>query len=809
MGGYYIASDSGKSGPFSLDQLKAQHIDRDMWIWRQGITDWSAAGDIPELALLFAPSNPSVKAKLGSGYGWIKGLVAGASLPLGGPLAPDSSPTQTHNNGAGATRPIFAARFVTATGRVLIRVQAAMRILVKLIAVVWAKFLRPTVIRVACQADRAVAPYVPNPSHRRAMFVLVALGAFGAASVGLALVYGTGRIVRSDVFSNPNLNGAVAEQVIRVPLLTVSGEQGTVVDAQLRYSRDTDRSSPPLISVEEDTPSGAGGGIRASLWQAAMVAGLSREDDLGGVHLSLRLPGRVDGPSAGGMMCLAILSALDGRTLPADFAFTGTIMPDGGVGAVGGVRHKIRAASAHGLKRVIVPDLLRMEASDSAGKNVDLKEVALEQGMQFLAVSNVEQAYHFAHHMDLPPPGALPADVLVLPRPIEQYLKRRYEQARTEAKQTLEKLPTERQHTYRSDPVFQRLNQHTAKADEAYRSGRFSYAADAAQSGVWLIRAVIEADDMIAQSPTVDPMTAINATDPKALEFFTSVPRIGDVLDSAKLRMRLIGSQLCVELGDALVAPVMSDKFHRQIQAAMGAKPDPATLAEGAAALRRCDLIFALAMRKALTSFADESAGLAALLPETTPSPRAAGTERLLYGACSAADDSFNSGVLDLVAEMGENLTAEKALVWMQDHDDEMAGYLMLPLLGENLHRDLVTRTGDPFLTPAIAQFHADRLGRLAAISARWQQLEPFMDESGKLVSRRKEVLTRLLHLARERALLNITDCDRRRIPCFRPVALIEEADSKRDDGETDPVEVLGDYYRAGLQAKALLMLFH
>ena len=56
---------------------------------------------------------------------------------------------------------------------------------------------------------------------------------------------------------------------------------------------------------------------------------MQRNDVMNGVRITVEFSGDVDGPSAGSVMCLSILSAMDGRTLPEDFAMTGTIMPDG------------------------------------------------------------------------------------------------------------------------------------------------------------------------------------------------------------------------------------------------------------------------------------------------------------------------------------------------------------------------------------------------------------------------------------------------------------------------------------------------
>ncbi|MCX6770274.1 MAG: hypothetical protein NT051_06425, partial [Candidatus Micrarchaeota archaeon] len=66
---------------------------------------------------------------------------------------------------------------------------------------------------------------------------------------------------------------------------------------------------------------------------------------------------RVDGPSAGAAMALATRSALLGTPFRQDVVVTGTISPDGKVGAVGGIIEKSTAASDSGARYILVPSL--------------------------------------------------------------------------------------------------------------------------------------------------------------------------------------------------------------------------------------------------------------------------------------------------------------------------------------------------------------------------------------------------------------------------------------------------------------------
>ena len=62
-----------------------------------------------------------------------------------------------------------------------------------------------------------------------------------------------------------------------------------------------------------------------------------------------------DGPSAGVTLTTALISALSGRRVRADICMTGEITLQGRVLPVGGIKEKLLAGVAHGLKHIIIP----------------------------------------------------------------------------------------------------------------------------------------------------------------------------------------------------------------------------------------------------------------------------------------------------------------------------------------------------------------------------------------------------------------------------------------------------------------------
>jgi hypothetical protein len=61
---FHVAVEGKQAGPFDLAALRQQaasgQLTRDSLVWRAGMAQWSKAGDVPELAALFANVPPPV-----------------------------------------------------------------------------------------------------------------------------------------------------------------------------------------------------------------------------------------------------------------------------------------------------------------------------------------------------------------------------------------------------------------------------------------------------------------------------------------------------------------------------------------------------------------------------------------------------------------------------------------------------------------------------------------------------------------------------------------------------------------------------
>ena len=94
---------------------------------------------------------------------------------------------------------------------------------------------------------------------------------------------------------------------------------------------------------------------------------------------------KIDGPSAGGAMSIAVKAAITNRSIRRDVVMTGTISQDGDVGEVGGIIEKALAAKGNGAKYILVPRMLFHEA-------LLLSSVSSKDGFSAIEVTNFSEA---------------------------------------------------------------------------------------------------------------------------------------------------------------------------------------------------------------------------------------------------------------------------------------------------------------------------------------------------------------------------------------------------------------------------------
>jgi hypothetical protein len=141
---------------------------------------------------------------------------------------------------------------------------------------------------------------------------------------------------------------------------------------------------------------------RAAGWLASVVAAGFVDMDLANTRVSFDVGGEIGGPSVGGLMTVGLVAALRGDQVRDDAAMTGTINPDGSIGVVGGVPHKIEAAAKAGKKLVVIPAGFRVMRDENLKKEVDLFEHGKKHGVEVREVSDLFAAYQLMTGKELP-----------------------------------------------------------------------------------------------------------------------------------------------------------------------------------------------------------------------------------------------------------------------------------------------------------------------------------------------------------------------------------------------------------------------
>ncbi len=150
--------------------------------------------------------------------------------------------------------------------------------------------------------------------------------------------------------------------------LGVSGYLGSIleIEAVVFPAREPGRGN---IRFNET----AGSMTKDSVFNAASVIRSLSGEDLANydVHVNVVGGGRIDGPSAGLPILVAILSAMRQAPVPQDVALTGEVTIRGMVKAVGGIYEKIYGARQSGMRALVLPEENRRDLPSEV-KGIDL-----------------------------------------------------------------------------------------------------------------------------------------------------------------------------------------------------------------------------------------------------------------------------------------------------------------------------------------------------------------------------------------------------------------------------------------------------
>jgi hypothetical protein len=189
-----------------------------------------------------------------------------------------------------------------------------------------------------------------------------------------------------------------------IPILLVAGDRGSIGEERIRVTPSDDGELS--VDVSETEVGGFGESFQAAAWNSVVVATFLGGVDLGN-NYRFELRGRIDGPSAGGITTVALLSLIHGTEIQPRIAMTGTITPTGTIGPVGGVPEKVQAViDDGGYDRVLIPLGSRI-ASDTAGNSVDVVRLGDAAGLEVIEVGDVAEAYEHLTGEALPSPTSV------------------------------------------------------------------------------------------------------------------------------------------------------------------------------------------------------------------------------------------------------------------------------------------------------------------------------------------------------------------------------------------------------------------
>ncbi|WP_166865409.1 MULTISPECIES: S16 family serine protease [unclassified Salinibacterium] len=195
-----------------------------------------------------------------------------------------------------------------------------------------------------------------------------------------------------------------ASSEVTIPILLVGGSQGSIGEERIRVTPDA--GGALSIDISEDEVGGFGETFHAAAWNAVVVATFLSGVDIGH-NYRFELRGRIDGPSAGGITTVALLSLIHGTTIAPGTAMTGTITPTGTIGPVGGVPEKIAAVIEDGsYEKVLIP-LGSRNSVDSFGQQVDVVRLGADAGLEVIEVGDVAEAYQHLTGEALPSPNSV------------------------------------------------------------------------------------------------------------------------------------------------------------------------------------------------------------------------------------------------------------------------------------------------------------------------------------------------------------------------------------------------------------------
>lgn len=204
-----------------------------------------------------------------------------------------------------------------------------------------------------------------------------------ATLAGIALLAGCGSSASNAHSQTVNAlwygkqpDGRIAQGITPVEVSTSSASEGSF-----------------NVDLSGMADAGTGDYWNAAAASAAAVGALGAAVDPNTLQVAFKVDESIDGPSAGGLLTVAVSSDLAGQQVASGKSMTGTVMPDGSLGPVGGIPAKIRAAGQAGMTTVVIPAGQRMSTDPESRAVIDVVDQGKTLGIEVVEAASIADAY--------------------------------------------------------------------------------------------------------------------------------------------------------------------------------------------------------------------------------------------------------------------------------------------------------------------------------------------------------------------------------------------------------------------------------
>lgn len=230
--------------------------------------------------------------------------------------------------------------------------------------------------------------------------------------ISLLFTSTTACTVCSDLFKTKPTKRTVTVQTLHVK---TDEEGATGGYGNVRVTIETNPAKQLKVGVFEEEVAGAGAQWKSGAWMSAIIGSFLLGRDVSDYKFSYEVRGYIDGASASALLTSAVLAGLLGDEIKKDVTMTGTINPDGTIGPVGGIPHKLDGAKQAKKKKVLVPSGQRYDVDLNTEEPVDVISLGNKKGIEVKEVADIYEAYKELTGKDLPKAAGATTKKMELP----------------------------------------------------------------------------------------------------------------------------------------------------------------------------------------------------------------------------------------------------------------------------------------------------------------------------------------------------------------------------------------------------------